>query len=67
MEGAMDLSGRRVLLVGGAGLVGSHIVDRLLLEPVAEIVVFDNFVRGRADNLARAAADARRCASSTGR
>ena len=55
----MDLSGRRVLLVGGAGLVGSHIVDRLLLEPVAEIVVFDNFVRGRADNLARAAADAR--------
>jgi UDP-glucose 4-epimerase len=48
----MNLQNRRILLVGGAGLVGSHIVDQLVHEPVSEIVVFDNFVRGTRDNLA---------------
>jgi UDP-glucose 4-epimerase len=47
----MDLSGARLVLVGGAGLVGSHIVDRLIDEPVSEIVVFDNFLRGCEENL----------------
>src|SRR5207245_2352672 len=37
---------------GGAGLVGSHIADRLVQEGVAEVVVLDNFVRGRRGNLA---------------
>lgn len=50
----MDLNGRRVMLIGGAGLIGSHIVDQLIATPVAEIVVFDNFVRGNKDNLAAA-------------
>lgn len=50
----MDLTGRKVLLIGGAGLIGSHIVDQLIDTPVAEIVVFDNFVRGNRDNLAAA-------------
>jgi UDP-glucose 4-epimerase len=43
-----------VLVTGGAGLIGSHIVDRLLTESPAEIVVLDNFVRGRHDNIANA-------------
>lgn len=47
----MDLAGSRLMLIGGAGLVGSHIVDQLVEEPVAEIVVFDNFVRGSRANL----------------
>jgi UDP-glucose 4-epimerase len=51
----MDLTNARILLVGGAGFVGSHIVERLLREPVSEIVVFDNFVRGTRNNLAAAA------------
>jgi UDP-glucose 4-epimerase len=55
----MDLNNKRLVLIGGAGLVGSHIVDRLLKEPVAEIVVFDNFVRGTRDNLSKAMADPR--------
>lgn len=38
--------------MGGAGFVGSHIVDRLLRESVAEVIVFDNFVRGTRDNIA---------------
>jgi len=55
----MDLNGKKVMLVGGAGLVGSHVVDKLLAQPVAEIVVFDNFVRGTRENLAAAARDPR--------
>jgi UDP-glucose 4-epimerase len=50
----MDLNGTRIMLVGGAGLVGSHIVDQLIAEPVAEIVIYDNFVRGTEGNLERA-------------
>ena len=50
----MDLNGKRIMLIGGAGLVGSHIVDQLVSEPVSEIVVYDNFVRGTRDNLAAA-------------
>jgi UDP-glucose 4-epimerase len=42
------------MLIGGAGLVGSHIVDQLVTEPVAEVVVFDNFLRGTRANLATA-------------
>jgi len=52
----MNLQDKRILLVGGAGLVGSHIVDALVNEPVREIVVFDNFLRGSRANLSAAAA-----------
>jgi UDP-glucose 4-epimerase len=41
----------RVLITGGAGLVGSHIADLLVQEGVREIVILDNFVRGRRANL----------------
>jgi nucleoside-diphosphate-sugar epimerase len=51
---SLTLRNARVLVTGGAGLIGSHIVDRLLNESPAEIVVLDNFVRGRRDNLANA-------------
>jgi UDP-glucose 4-epimerase len=55
----MKLSGEKVVVIGGAGLIGSHLIDQLIAEPVAEIVVFDNFVRGTRANLAQAAADRR--------
>ncbi|PZV11947.1 MAG: NAD-dependent epimerase [Pseudanabaena sp.] len=42
----------RVLVTGGAGLVGSHIADLLVKEEVAEIIVLDNFTRGQISNLA---------------
>ncbi len=53
-ETAIPLRGKRVLVTGGAGFVGSHIVDLLIEEGCAEIIVVDNMVRGRPANLAAA-------------
>ena len=55
----MELTNARLMLIGGAGLVGSHIVDQLLHQPVKEIVVFDNFIRGTRANLEQASRDPR--------
>ena len=55
----MDLAGKRILVIGGAGLIGSHCVDRLVKEDVGEIVIYDNFVRGTVENLAGALKDPR--------
>jgi UDP-glucose 4-epimerase len=55
----MDLTGKKLLLIGGAGLIGSHTVDELLKEDVAEIRIFDNFTRGREENLSEALKDKR--------
>ena len=53
------LGGTRVLVTGGAGTIGSTIVDQLLERDVAEVVVLDNLVRGRRDNLKAALATGR--------
>jgi nucleoside-diphosphate-sugar epimerase len=53
------MKGKRILVTGGAGLIGSHITDQLLAEDPAEIVILDNFVRGRTENLATALKDSR--------
>jgi UDP-glucose 4-epimerase len=55
----MDITGKRLVLIGGAGLIGSHTVDRLLREDVGEVVIYDNFARGRLENLAEALRDPR--------
>jgi UDP-glucose 4-epimerase len=49
-----SLNGSTVLVTGGAGLIGSHIIDRLIDEGAGEIRVLDNLVRGRHANLAAA-------------
>lgn len=51
------MKNKRVLITGGAGLVGSHIADLLVKEEVAEIIILDNYTRGRKENLAWAAAN----------
>ena len=55
----MDIRGKRLLLIGGAGLIGSHTVDLLTKEDVGEILIYDNFVRGTHENLASALRDPR--------
>ena len=55
----MELAGKRFLVIGGAGLIGSHTVDELLTTDVAEIRIYDNFTRGREENLVQALRDPR--------
>jgi UDP-glucose 4-epimerase len=50
------IKGQRCLVTGGAGTIGSTIVDQLVAADAAEVVVLDNLVRGRRENLAGALA-----------
>jgi UDP-glucose 4-epimerase len=52
-----ELAGRRMLVTGGAGTIGSTLVDQLIEAGAAEVVVLDNFVRGRRANLGWAEAN----------
>lgn len=55
----MDLRGKRLLVIGGAGLAGSHLVEQLTETDAAEIIIYDNFYRGRRENLREALSDPR--------
>ena len=55
----MDLKNKKVLIIGGAGLIGSHVADELLNTEVAEVIIYDNMVRGTPENLASALRDPR--------
>ena len=53
-QGRMNLDGKRFLVTGGAGTIGSAVVDQLVAAGAAEITVLDNLARGRRENLATA-------------
>ncbi len=55
----MQIEGNRFLITGGAGLMGSHITDRLLAKGASEIILLDNFVRGSMHNIESALKDRR--------
>ncbi len=56
---AANLANSRVLITGGAGLIGSHIADTLIKNHVSEIRIFDDFSRGTLDNLQSALSSGR--------
>jgi UDP-glucose 4-epimerase len=41
----MDIRGSKGLVIGGAGLIGSHVVEELLKEDVRKVIVYDNFLQ----------------------
>jgi UDP-glucose 4-epimerase len=47
----LSLSGKSVLVTGGAGFIGGHLVDRIVREAPAKLVVVDSFFLGREENL----------------
>ncbi len=51
---SLGFHGAKVLITGGAGFIGSHIADQLLAAGAGRVVVIDDFVRGRSENLAHA-------------
>lgn len=55
----MQIKGKTFLVIGGAGLIGSHTVELLLENDVKEVRIFDNFARGSISNLDLAVKDPR--------
>lgn len=59
MTNADKFNGARVVVTGGAGLIGSHVVELLVNAGAAEVIVIDNLSRGRLDSLKSAIASGR--------
>ena len=53
------LESARVLVIGGAGFIGGFVVSELLKEPVKEVIIYDNFSRGKMDNIEESLEDPR--------
>lgn len=55
----MEIKGKKTLVIGGAGFIGSFVVAELLKEGAAEVIIYDNFARGKMDNIRESLKDPR--------
>lgn len=55
----MKVSNSRCLVIGGAGFIGAFVVRELLKTDVKEVIIYDNFVRGKYENIEDSLLDAR--------
>lgn len=55
----MTLKGKRMLVIGGAGFIGSFVARELLKHDVEKVIVYDNFARGKRENIADCLNDSR--------
>jgi len=53
------LENAKILIIGGAGFIGSFLVKEILKEPVKEVIVYDNLQRGKIDNIEESLKDSR--------
>lgn len=55
----MKVEGKTILVIGGAGFIGSHVVEELLKTDVGKVLVYDNFSRGKMAHLSAVLEDSR--------
>lgn len=55
----MEIKNAKILVIGGAGFIGSFVVSELLKEDVGEVVIYDNFARGKKEYLTNQLMDTR--------
>jgi UDP-glucose 4-epimerase len=55
----MELTNKKVLVLGGAGFIGSFVVAELLKHDVKEVIIYDNFARGKMENIEDSLKDTR--------
>ena len=53
------LQDARILVIGGAGFIGGFVLTELLKEPVKEVIIYDNFSRGKMENIEKSLEDPR--------
>ena len=53
------LKDAKVLVIGGSGFIGGFVVAELLKSEVSEVVIYDNFARGKSDNIVESLKDVR--------
>ena len=55
----MVLKGKKFLIIGGAGFIGSHTLEKILKEDIKEVIIYDNFSRGKYSNIEKSLKDKR--------